>query len=117
MSAYVDAFKAKHPGKDITLARVTNAAEMLAKAIKAAGSTDAAAIAGALEGMRHTSLWGSELYLRPEDHQVIQDVHILEHTDEGVVYDLDASGFGLVKASTVTMAAMDSPTSCSMTRP
>ncbi|MEM9140964.1 MAG: branched-chain amino acid ABC transporter substrate-binding protein [Pseudomonadota bacterium] len=117
MSAYVDAFKAKHPGKDITLARITNAAEMLAKAIDAAGSTEAEAVAGALAGMRHPSLWGSEVYVRPEDHQIIQDVHVLEHTNEGVIYDLDASGFGLVKSSTVSMAAMDSPTACTMTRP
>ncbi len=117
MAAYVRAFKEKNPDFDITQSRITNAAEMLAKAINAAGSTDAVEVAKALEGMEHDSLWGGKIYMRPQDHQAIQNVHIATHTDENVEFDLDNSGFGLVAQSTVEMAAMNSPTTCEMKRP
>ena len=58
-----------------------------------------------------------KLKMREQDHQLIQDVHIHAHTDEGVTFDYDNSGFGLVTESTVTMAAADSPTTCQMKRP
>ena len=90
---------------------------MLAKAIAAAGSTDAVAVANALEGMEHDSIWGGKVMMRPEDHQAIQDVHIFAHTDENITFDLDNSGFGLLKESSVQMAAANSPTTCNMKRP
>ena len=71
----------------------------------------------ALEGMKHESLWGGTVFMRPKDHQAIQDVHIMIHTDEGVTHDLDNSGYGLLAESTVMDAAMDSATSCKMKRP
>ncbi|MEO1490905.1 MAG: branched-chain amino acid ABC transporter substrate-binding protein [Pseudomonadota bacterium] len=117
MSVYVKAFKEKNPDFDITQNRITNAVEMLARAIDAAGSTDAVAVATALAGMEHDSLWGGKIYMRPEDHQAIQNVHITKHTDEGVTFDSDNSGYGLVVESSIEMAAADSPTTCEMKRP
>ncbi|MEM9061611.1 MAG: branched-chain amino acid ABC transporter substrate-binding protein [Pseudomonadota bacterium] len=115
--AYVRGFKAKNPDFDITQARITNAAEMLARAIAVAGPTDVVAIAKELEGMEHDSIWGGKIFMRPEDHQAIQDVHIFSHTDENITFDFDNSGYGLLVNSTVEMAAMDSPTTCKMKRP
>lgn len=116
--AYVKGFEAKYPDHDITQARIANAVEMLAKAIDAAGTADdVAAVAAKLEGMEHESIWGGTVYMRPEDHQAIQDVHIQQHTDEGITNPLDNSDYGLLKVSTVEMAALDSPTSCKMKRP
>lgn len=117
-SAYYNGFLAKYPDGAISQARITNVIEMLGRAIDAAGSaTDVVAIANALEGMEHDSLWGGSVMMRPQDHQLIQDVHIHAHTDEGVTFDFDHSGFGLVVESTVKMAAADSATSCKMKRP
>ncbi|MEM6618219.1 MAG: branched-chain amino acid ABC transporter substrate-binding protein [Pseudomonadota bacterium] len=114
---YVDAFKAKYPDGNISQARIANTIEMLAKAIDAAGSaTDMVAVADALSGMEHESIWGGKLMMRPGDHQLIQDVHIMEHT-KGVKNDYDNSGFGVAVVKTVTMAAMDAPHSCEMKRP
>jgi branched-chain amino acid transport system substrate-binding protein len=105
-SAYVAAFKEKYPDTDIGQARIANVIEMLAKAIDQAGSdTDIVAIGKAL------------VYMRPQDHQAIQNVHILAHTDEGVTHDFDNSGYGLVVESTVEMASADAPTTCNMERP
>ncbi|MEJ6709185.1 MAG: branched-chain amino acid ABC transporter substrate-binding protein [Amylibacter sp.] len=117
-SAYVDAFEAKYPDHDISQARIANAVEMLAKAIDIAGTADnVVPVALALEGMEHNSIWGGKVFMRPQDHQAIQDVHIGAHTDEGILHPMDNSTFGLLDNVTVEMAAMDSPTTCEMKRP
>ncbi|MCV6583919.1 MAG: branched-chain amino acid ABC transporter substrate-binding protein [Marinibacterium sp.] len=117
-AAYYEAFKAKYPDGNISQSRITNVIEMLAKAIDQAGSaTDVVAVANALEGMEHENLWGGTVYMRPQDHQLIQDVHIHAHTDDGVTFDYDNSGYGLLAESTVEMAAKDSATTCDMKRP
>ena len=117
-AAYYEAFKAKYPDGNVSQSRITNVIEMLAKAIDEAGSaTDVVAIANALEGMEHESIWGGTVYMRPEDHQGIQDVHIAKHTNEGVTFDYDNSGYGVVVENSVAMAGKDSPTTCKMRRP
>ena len=115
--AHVRAFKARNPDHDFNQPRILNVVEMLAKAIEAAGSTDPVAVATAFEGMEHTSIQGSRLYMRPTDHQIIQDVHVSAHTKDGIVVDYDNSGYGLKVESTVEMAGMDSETTCKMKRP
>ena len=115
---YLTAFKAKYPDGNVSQTRITNTLEMLAKAIDAAGTaTDVVAVASALEGMEHTGLWGGKLMMRASDHQIIQDVHVHAHTNEGVTFDYDNSGYGLIAENTVAMAGLDSPTSCKMKRP
>ena len=115
---YSEAFLAKYPDGNLSQLRITNVIEMLAAAINEAGSaTDVVAVANALEGMEFDSLWGTKLYMRPQDHQLIQNVHIMAHTDEGVTFDYDRSGFGVVVESTVEMASADIPTTCEMERP
>ncbi len=117
-SAYYNAFKAKYPDGNISQARITNVIEMLAAAIEEAGSaTDVVKVAYALEDMEHENIWGGTVKMRAIDHQIIQDVHIHAHTDEGVTFDYDNSGYGVAVENTVTMAAMDSATTCEMKRP
>ena len=53
-----------------------------------------------------------KLYMRPEDHQMIQNIHISVHTKDGIEIDADNSGYGLLAESTVEMAGMDSETTC-----
>jgi len=117
-SAYVDGFEAKYPDHDISQARIANAVEMLAKAIDAAGTADdVVKVAYALEGMEHDSIWGGKVFMRPQDHQAIQDVHVGAHTDENIRHPLDNSSYGLMDNVKVEMAAMDSATTCEMKRP
>ncbi|MGB0410158.1 MAG: branched-chain amino acid ABC transporter substrate-binding protein [Pikeienuella sp.] len=112
------AFQAKYPDGNIDQSRIFNVVDMLGLAIEKAGSADdVVAIASALEGMTYDSLWGGQVYMRPQDHQAIQDIHIHAHTDENITFDYDNSGYGLFTESTVEMAAMDSETSCVMDRP
>ncbi|PLS20394.1 branched-chain amino acid ABC transporter substrate-binding protein [Neptunicoccus cionae] len=117
-AAYVEGFEAKYPDHDITQPRIANTIEMLAKAINEAGTaTDVVKVAQALEGMEHDSIWGGKLYMRPDDHQIIQNVDIQEHTSEGIQFFMDASDWGMKLVSEVEMAGMDSPTTCKMKRP
>lgn len=118
MIEYVEGFEAKYPDHDITQPRIANTIEMLAKAINEAGSaTDVVKVATALEGMEHDSIWGGKLFMRPQDHQIIQNVDIQEHTDKDIMFKMDASQWGMKMASEVEMAGMDSPTTCKMERP
>jgi len=115
---YITAFKAKYPDYDITQARTTNTLEMLAKAIDKAGSaTDIVAIAYALENMEHENLWGGKVFMRPDDHQLIQDLQVAMHTDTDVEFKLDNSPYGLLIKGRVEMAGADFPHTCKMKRP
>lgn len=117
-SAYYTAFKEKYPDGNVSQSRITNVIEMLARAINEAGSaTDVVKVAYALEGMEHENLWGGTVKMCEQDHQLIQDVHIHAHTNDGVTFDYDNSGYGVAVEETITMAAMDSPTTCDMKRP
>ncbi len=117
-AAFVEGFKAKHPDGNVSQARIANTIEMLAKAINQAGTADdVVAVANELSGMEHESIWGGKLMMRPQDHQLIQNVHIMAHTNEDIVYDYDNSGYGVKVIRTVPMAAMDSATTCQMKAP
>lgn len=116
--ATYEAFEVKYPEGNIDQSRIFNTIGMLSQAIEEAGTaTDVVAVANKLEGMEYDSPWGGKLFMRPQDHQLIQDMHVAVHTDEGLDFDYDQSGFGVLTESTVTMASMDSPTTCKMKRP
>jgi len=114
---YNKGFKQAYPDKDQNQPRIVNVIQMLAKAIDKAGSTDPVAVARSLEGMEMMSMQGSKLYMRPSDHQMIQDIHISVQSRDDIKVDADNSGFGMVTESTVAMAGADSPTTCQMDRP
>ena len=115
---YIHAFEAKYPDGNIDQPRITNAIGMLAAAINKAGTaTDVVAVGKALEGMEYDDLFSGKVYMRPQDHQLIQDMFIGAHTDEGVTFDYDNSGYGIVVETEIKMAGMDSPTTCKMKRP
>jgi len=67
--------------------------------------------------MEYDSMWGGKLFMRPEDHQLIQDMHIGVHTNDDIEFDYDQSGFGVKTESTIEMASKDIATSCEMQRP
>ena len=113
-----NAFLEKYPDGNIDQSRIFNTIGMLAQAITEAGSaTDVVAVASKLEGMEYDSMWGGKLFMRPQDHQIIQDMHVGVHTNDNLDFDYDQSGYGVVTESTVEMASTDSPTTCEMKRP
>lgn len=114
---FIRAFKAANPDNDVTQPRIINALRMVVEAIEASGSTDPYDIAVALEDRRHTTLSGEEVWMRGDDHQIFQSLHISVHTDEGIEFDADNSGFGLFSEFHVPAEQTILETSCRMRRP
>ena len=115
--AFIRAFKAANPNNDVTQPRIINALSMIVAAMEETQSTDPYDIATALEDMRFTTLSGEEIWMRGEDHQIFQSLHISVHTDEGIEFDADNSGFGLFSEFHVPAEETIVPVNCSMDRP
>jgi len=115
--AFNDGFKKANPDKDLNQPRIISVIQMLAKAMEQTGTDDPVAVAGALEGMDFTNIYGRSVHMRASDHQLIQDVNIAVHTDKNIEVDADNSGYGLLTEKTVQQAGKDIPTSCNMERP
>ncbi|MCH2346338.1 MAG: branched-chain amino acid ABC transporter substrate-binding protein, partial [Pseudomonadales bacterium] len=77
---FIRAFKAANPNNDVTQPRITNALSMIVAAMEDPRSTAPYDIALALEDMRFTTLSGEEIWMRGEDHQIFQSLHISVHT-------------------------------------
>lgn len=114
---FTAAYKAKNPHKDVTQPRIVNALMMLATAIEKAGSAEPYDIAMAMEDMRITTMTGEEIWMRPDDHQVFQNLNISVHTNEGINIDADNSGFALRTEFVVPREETITQSSCRMTRP
>ncbi len=115
--AYTRAFKQLHPNNDVTQPRLANLIMMLAAAIEKAGSADPYDIAVAMEDLRITTMSGEEIWMRPDDHQIFQSLHVSVHTDENIEFDADNSGYGLYTEFTVPVEETITETSCRMRRP
>lgn len=111
------AFKAAHPDRDVTQPRIINGLQMLVNAMEETQSTDPYDIALALEDMHFTTMTGDEAWMRPDDHQLIQSLHISVHTDENIMFDADNSGFGLYTIHSVPPEDTIMDHSCRMRRP
>lgn len=114
---FTAAYKAKNPHKDVTQPRIVNALMMLATAIEKAGSAEPYDIAMAMEDMRITTMTGEEIWMRPDDHQIFQNLNISVHTNEGINIDADNSGFALRTEFVVPRDETITQSSCRMTRP
>lgn len=114
---FVRDFKAANPGNDVTQPRIVNALQMVVKAMEETQGTDPYEIALALEDMRLTTLRGDEIWMRGSDHQMFQGLHISVHTDEGIEFDADNSGFGLLSKYYVPGEETMLESSCQMRRP
>ncbi|MCB1664687.1 MAG: branched-chain amino acid ABC transporter substrate-binding protein [Pseudomonadales bacterium] len=115
--AFNRAFKARYPNKDVTQPRIATALKMLVTAMEKTGSTEPFAVATAMEDLRVTNMDGEEVWMRGSDHQAFEDLHVSVQTDEGIVFDADNSGFGLLAELTVPARETVRPSTCQMTRP
>jgi branched-chain amino acid transport system substrate-binding protein len=124
-----DAFRAAFvqrfpdPRDDYVHVRMQVLVEMLAAAIARAGSTEAAAVARALEGARFDGrvLGGlHEAWMRADDHQLQQPlvVSVMERAGSpGVPHEVEGSGFGFRTLRRLDAAAVVQPHQCRMQRP
>jgi branched-chain amino acid transport system substrate-binding protein len=114
---FIREYKRRNPNSDVTQPRITNALSMVVAAMEETQSTDPYDIALALEDMRFTTLSGEEIWMRGSDHQIFQSLHVSVHTDEGVEFDADNSGFGLLSEYHVPAEETIVESSCRMRRP
>jgi branched-chain amino acid transport system substrate-binding protein len=111
------------PAEDYVHARMQVMIEMLAAAIERARSTEAAALARALEGASYdgATLGGlARASMRAADHQLQQPllVSVMERAGTpGVQHDVEGSGFGFRTLRRLEADAVTQSHSCRMTRP
>ena len=111
------------PQDDYVHARMQVMIEMLVTAMERARSTDATAIARALEGMTldPRTLGGvHQGWMRAADHQFIQPLYVsvMERAgDPGVAHDNEGSGYGFRTIRYVEPRLTEQPHRCKMERP
>jgi branched-chain amino acid transport system substrate-binding protein len=125
MEALYDEFRRFYPDPrdDYFQARMIVMIEMLVRAIEAARSVDALAIARALAGMRYGAADGNplgEVRMRADDHQLIGPLYVTvmgRKGNVGVARDVEGSGFGFRTERFFDSARAAAPTSCTMAMP
>jgi branched-chain amino acid transport system substrate-binding protein len=118
---YYQGFKRRYPQPedDYVHLRMHVMIEMLATAIEKAKSTEAAAVAKALEGARYKNAF-HEARMRADDHQLLQPLYVsvMQRVSDGMVrFDNEGSGYGFKTERYLPMEATALPTSCKMNRP
>jgi branched-chain amino acid transport system substrate-binding protein len=117
--AFYEAFRARYPRpeQDYLHMRMQVMMEMLVRAIEQARSTDARAVARALEGATYRSALHT-LTLRRADHQAIQPlvVSVMQRRgDDGVRFDNEGSGYGFKTVRYITLESqLATPHRCVM---
>lgn len=95
--AFVEAWTAAHDGELPYYVQADNyiGAQMLFKAIEAAGSTDVDAVRTAMEGLTFDTIVG-EVTVRPEDHQLIRSSYVgqVANGDGGMAFDIISESAG-----------------------
>lgn len=107
------------PRDDYFQARTILMVEMLVRAIEAAGSTDAVAVARRLAGMRLSASEGlvGAVEMRAADHQLIGPLVVsamARKGEPGVRFDVEDSGFGFRTLARIDAAHTAQPTTCRM---
>ncbi len=119
--AFYQSFRARYPkpSDDYVHMRMQLMVEALAQGIERAGSTDARAVALALE-QATVSLGGQTGSMRAADHQFEQSlvVGLMDRQGTpGVKFDVEGSGYGFRVIRSVTPAQAEMPSRCNMLRP
>ena len=120
-AAFYQAFRQRFPDPrdDYVHLRMQLMIEALAQAIGSAGSTEAVALARALE-RADVTLAGRRGRMRAEDHQFQQPlvVGVMERQGTpGVPFDVEGSGYGFKVVREISAAQAAMPSTCKMVRP
>ncbi len=107
------------PKDDYLFLRMDVMIDMLVTAIEKAHSTDAVAVAKALEGAQYKSRF-HDATMRASDHQLIQPLYVAvmqKLSDGGIRFDNEGSGYGFKTERYFPSATTALPSSCKMQRP
>jgi branched-chain amino acid transport system substrate-binding protein len=118
--AFYESFRKRYPrpADDYVHMRMHLMVEALAQAIDAARSTDAIAVANALERVT-VNFHGQSGAMRAADHQFQQPlvVGVMDRMGTpGVKFDVEGSGYGFRVIRSITAAQAEMPSACKMTR-
>jgi branched-chain amino acid transport system substrate-binding protein len=108
------AFEEKY-GADWSDAQVRPMLEMLARALDTAGAPDPLKVALALEDMHHATPLG-EVYLRADNHQLIQPLYLSILADD-VANQVEDTGLGFKTLAMIPAVETVIETTCRMERP
>ncbi|MFC5472394.1 branched-chain amino acid ABC transporter substrate-binding protein [Paraherbaspirillum soli] len=119
--AFYRSFRQRYPQPkdDYLFLRMDVMIDMLAAAIERAQSTEAAAVAKALEGAQYKSQF-HEANMRASDHQLIQPLYVAvmqKLAGGGIRFDNEGSGYGFKTERFLAPATTAMPTTCHMLRP
>ena len=107
------------PEDDYVHLRMHLMIDMLVSAIEKAKTTEAAAVARALEGARYRNDF-HEATMRADDHQLLQPLYVSvmrKVSDGSVRFDNEGSGYGFKTERYLPLTEAALPTSCKMKRP
>ncbi|WP_421829880.1 branched-chain amino acid ABC transporter substrate-binding protein [Lacisediminimonas profundi] len=119
--AYFRSFRQRYPDprEDYLHLRMHVMLEMLVNAIETARTTEAAAVARALENGKFANAF-HQARMRADDHQLLQPLYVsvMRRAGEASVrFDNEGSGFGFQTVLFLKQEQTALPTSCRMTRP
>ena len=117
---FYQAFRKRYPAPedDYVHLRMHLMIDMLVSAIEKAKTTEAAAVAKALEGARYKNTF-HEAVMRADDHQLLQPLYVSvmrKVADGSVRFDNEGSGYGFKTERYVPMTETALPTTCRMKR-
>jgi len=119
MDLFEEAFLKKYGGPNGQrwwYLRLKNQMEMFALAINQAKSSEPKAVAAALHSMKFKNVLGAEIFMRPTDHSVFQDMYIASF-GSGTKEDEEKTGWGWKTVGTIPAADTVIPTTCQMKAP
>lgn len=108
----------KRYGEDFIFLPAKSAVDMWVAAMERAGTPDPLKVALVLEDMRYQGPTG-ELWMRREDHQLMQPLYIATFTKAvgNVKHDLEETGYGFRTDMRIEAKDTTLPTTCKMERP
>jgi branched-chain amino acid transport system substrate-binding protein len=119
MEAFADAFLKKHggaSGQGWWYLRMKNQMDMFAEALNKAKSSDPKKVAMALRDMKFKNSLGAEVFMRPTDHSLFQDMYISSF-GSGTKHDEEKTGWGWKTIGVIKGPDTVVPTTCKMVVP
>ena len=119
MEKFADEFLKKYGGSNQQgwwYLRLKNEVEMLVDAMKKANSTEPVKVSKALSDMKYKNALGAEVFMRPTDHQLFQDMYISSF-GSGTKHDEEKTGWGWKTVGVVKAQDTVIPTTCKMNVP
>jgi len=93
-----------------------NEIDMFVEALNKAKSADPKKVATALQDMKFKNILGAEVFMRPADHSLFQDMYISSF-GSGTKHDEEKTGWGWKTVGLIKAQDTVIPTTCKMVVP